>query len=117
MEDVPPSPQAGQVLRFEVAKELRVGNSIVIGPGAVVTGEILDAGKKKILGKTAKPTFRLVHANAVDGSKINLRASPSHGKPERSLEVPGRAAPKDLAAAAGSEYIAYTDGVQTVAVK
>jgi len=120
MEDVPNSPQAGRALRFEATKDFRVGNSVVVGQGAAVTGEIVDAGKKKLLGKGSKPTFRLVQATAVDGSKLNLRATPAHhgdGKVDRSLEVPGRASPKDLAAEAGTEYIAYTEGAQTVSVK
>jgi len=120
MEDVPNSPQAGQTLHFQATKDFRVGNIVVVAQGAAVTGEIIDAGKKKLLSKGPKPTFRLVQATAVDGSKLNLRATPAHhpdGKSDRSLDVPGHASPKEVAAAAGTEYIAYTEGAQTVSVK
>ena len=120
MDDVPNGPQAGQALRFQATRDFRVGNAVVVAQGAPVTGEIVDAGKKKLLSKGAKPTFRLVQATAVDGTRLSLRAMPSRrgdGKTDRSLEVPGRASPKDLAAEAGTEYIAYTEGAQTVSVK
>jgi hypothetical protein len=79
----------------------------------------VSAGKKSILGRTGKPTFRLTQADAVDGSKLKVRAVPgrrSHDKAERSIEPAGYRG-KELLAPAGSQYLAYVEGDQTVIVK
>jgi hypothetical protein len=116
MEDVPSNPAAGQVLHFETTKDFKIGNAVVISQGAAVTGAVMDPGKKKYLGKE-KPTYKLVQATAVDGSRITIRATPSRREDGRSFEVPGRQSPKDMAAVAGTEYIAYIEGAHTVSVK
>jgi serine/threonine protein kinase len=119
MEDVMPDAQPGQALRFQAAKDFLVGPALVIARGAAVTGQIVSAGKKKILGRTGKPAFRLMQADAVDGSKLKVRAVPgrrSDDKAERSIEPAGYRG-KELLAPAGSQYLAYVEGDQTVIVK
>ena len=83
-----------------------------------VTGEVLAAGKKGILGRSSKPMFRLIAVDAVDGTKLKVKSSPGRGpdKNERNIEPPGRRAKESLAPA-GTSYLAYFDGDQTVAVK
>ena len=83
----------------------------------VVTGEIL-AGKKGILGRAAKPMYRLTTVDAVDGTKLKIKATPGRtdDKNERSIEPPGHRGKENLAPA-GSNYLAYFDGDQTVTVK
>jgi serine/threonine protein kinase len=118
-EDVPAAAQSGQLLHFEVTKELRAGDTTVVAKGAAAVGAIVEPGKKKLLGKS-NATFRLIRVDAVDGTKLNLRATPARqhdGKIERTIEVSGHAPPKDFAAAAGTEFIAYTDGAQNVWVR
>ena len=91
-------------------------NTVVIAAGATVGGEVAGV-KRGILGRGAKPTFRLMSVTAVDGAKIKLRAvSGANDKPERVLEPPGRR-DKSVLAPAGSTYLAYIDGDQTVQVK
>jgi serine/threonine-protein kinase len=119
MEDVMPDAEPGQALRFQAAKDFLVGQALVIARGAAVTGQIVSAGKKNILGRTGKPTFRLVQADAVDGSKLKVRAVPGRrldDKAERSIEPAGYRG-KELLAPAGSQYLAYVEGDQTVIVK
>jgi hypothetical protein len=92
---------------------------VVIAKGAGVTGEVvLPTGKKNILRRGARPMFRLIAADAVDGTRLKVKSAPgtSSDKNERNIEPPGHRA-KDSLAPAGSTYLAYFDGDQTVAVK
>ena len=119
MEDVPNDPAAGLALRFQAAKDFQVDGVVVVAKGAAVTGEVvLPAGKKNILRRGAKPMFRLVAVEAVDGTKLKVKAAPgtSSDKNERNIEPPGHRG-KDSLAPAGSTYLAYFDGDQRVAVK
>ncbi len=116
MEDVPNDPAEGLALHFQAAKDYQVDGAVVIAKGAAVTGEVLMAGKKNILGRGGKPMFRLMAVDAVDGSKLKVKAAPgrSSDKNERNIEPPGHRG-KDSLAPAGSSYLAYFDGDQTVA--
>jgi Protein kinase domain len=119
--DIPIEAPEGFALHFATAEDFRAGGRTVIAQGAVVTGKIADAtGKKKFFRGPAKMTFSLMQLEAVDGTKLNVRATPakdSNGESRRGVEVAGRRARKDLAASAGDEFIAYVDGDQTVSVK
>jgi predicted Ser/Thr protein kinase len=119
LEDVPADAPQGLRLRFQVSHDLQIGDTVVVAKGAVVTGEIVAKSKKKFIIKSAKPTYRLLDVTAVDGSKLKVRATSGigGGKSEPQLEPHGHAPPKDLAAAAGDEFIAYFDGDQTVKVR
>jgi serine/threonine-protein kinase len=119
--DIPGDATEGQAIRFTVVDPIRGSNGIVIGKGAVVTGEIVDASKKKFLGiGGGKMQYRLTGVTAVDGHKLNIRATPSvpqDGFAKRSVENPNQKHTKEVAAFAGAEYIGYIDGDQTVQVK
>ena len=118
MEDVPNDPAEGLPLHFQAAKDYHVDGAVAIAKGAAVTGEVLAAGKKGLLGRAGKPMFRLIAVDAVDGTKLKVKSSPgrSSEKNERNIEPPGHRAKESLAPA-GSAYLAYFDGDQTVAVK
>jgi serine/threonine-protein kinase len=119
-EDVPVDAEEGRPLHFTVVDGLRVGDTLVIAKGASVTGSILEAaGKKKIFGMGGKMTFRLTQADAVDGKKLNVRAEPSKGKEgpaKRPIESGAKGKTKETAAAAGSLYVGYIEGDQSVSV-
>jgi serine/threonine protein kinase len=120
LEAVPLEVQPGQALRFQVNKDVRIGDAVVVAKGAEVTGEVVEAAKKKLLIRAVKPTFRLLEVTAVDGSKLKVRATPvrrGEYKTDRPIEpvVPWRA--KDVLAPAGSEFFAYFDGDQTVTAR
>jgi hypothetical protein len=121
--DVPSDAQDGQALRFTVADGLTVDNNLVIAKGAIVTGSVTgETGGKKILGigRGNKLTFRLLQADAVDGKKLNVRSMSgrrSEGPTVRPFETVKSSKTKGLAAAQGTEYIAYIDGEQTVSVR
>jgi serine/threonine-protein kinase len=116
LDDIPVDSPQGLGLRFRTRQDLEIDGAVVVAKGAIVTGEIVEKSKKKFLIHSVKPTYRLLDVTAVDGSKLKVRATPGKGggKSERQLEPRGHAPPKDLAAAAGDEFIAYFDGDQTV---
>ena len=119
--DVPADAPEGQPLQFVAAEDFRAGNAVVVvAKGAAVAGAIDESAKKKFLGMGGKMTFRLQQVEAVDGHKLNVRATASRrtdGPSHRPVETGSQKKSKDLAAAAGSGYIAYVDGDQTVSVR
>jgi serine/threonine protein kinase len=120
-EDVPTGVEQGAALRFTVADSVRVGGNVVIAKGATVSGMVArEAGKKKFLGLGgAKATFQLQQVDAVDGKKLNVRATsgrPSDGPATRPLDTGKGSKPKGVAAVEGTEYVGYIDGEQTVSV-
>jgi hypothetical protein len=108
----------GTALKFQTAKDIVVAGSVVIAKGAPVRAEVLEPGKKNILGRGGKPAFRLVDVLAVDGSKVQVKASPGRtgDKNEHNIEPAGHKG-KDSLAPKGTSYLGYFDGDQTVAVK
>ena len=120
-DDVTPEAQGGQQVVFTVRDGLKVGDTVVIGKGAKVTGSIMGEVGKKFLGMGSKKMmFRLLQAKAVDGGQLNVRAMAgkgSKGPPERPFDTGKGSKSKELIAPRGTEYIAYTDGEQTVSVR
>jgi hypothetical protein len=120
-EDIPQNAEEGRPLHFTVAKDVRVGDLVVIAKGAAVTGAITQAARKGKLGiGGGKMTMRLVVVDAVDGHKYRVRTQSvrsADGKSERPVETNVKPQNKDLAAAAGSEYLAYVDGDAIISVK
>jgi serine/threonine protein kinase len=118
-DDIPSDAQPGRPLRFTVASDVHVGDSVVLAKGAVVTGEIAGAGKKKFLGMGGKATFRLMNATAADGHPLQLRSTPKGGEGQgrRPVDAGSRKRGKDLLADAGTDYVAYVDGDQSVMIR
>ena len=119
MEDVPLDPEPGTVLHFQVSRDFTVSGMVAVAKGTPVNGEVVEGGKKGILGtgiRGGKPTFRVSRVDATDGSKLKITARPgrhSDGKDDRAIEPPGHRR-KDVLAPAGTEYLAYFDGDQYV---
>ena len=117
-EDVPADAEEGRILHFTVVDGLKVGDNVVVAKGAAVTGSVLEAARKKLIG--GKMTFRLLQVDAVDGKKLNVRAEPSRGKDgpaKRPIDSGAKGKTKEIAAAAGSQYVGYIEGDQTVSVR
>jgi serine/threonine-protein kinase len=114
--DVPADPDPGTPLKFTLKGAFNVNGTTVLAAGAPVIGEVAGV-KKGLLGRGAKPTYRLISVASVDGSKIALRAVPAKSdKMERVLEASGKH-DKSLTAPAGTEYVGYIDGAQTVTIR
>jgi len=117
--DVPADGSGGQTLSFTVLEDFKAGDTVVIPKGAKVSG--MGEVGKKILGIWGgKMNFRLKQADAVDGQKLNIRATARHdgkGRASRPFDNGKGSKSKELAAAKGTEYVGYTDGEQTVSVR
>lgn len=118
-DDVRADGSGGQNLSFTVKDDLKVGDNLIVAKGAKVSGTIVWG--KRILGMLGKKiNFRLMQADAVDGKKLNIRATFKHaGKSadSRPFDTGKGSKSKDLAAARGTEYVVYADGEQTVSVR
>jgi serine/threonine protein kinase len=117
-ENVPADAEEGRPLRFTVSEGLKIGDAVVVAKGAMVTGSIVEAKKGGFMGGN-KMTFQLALADAVDGKKLHVRAESAHGKNgpvKRPIDSGAKGKTKEIAAAAGSQYVAYIDGEQTVSV-
>ncbi len=119
--DIPADAADGQALRFVTADDFRAGDVVVIPKGSAVAGQIVGEAKKKLFGGN-KMMFRLTQVDAIDGHKLNIRATSARGSNGPALHAvdavvgtPKRS--KDVAASQGTEYIAYIEGDQSVSVK
>ncbi|MEO8099716.1 MAG: protein kinase [Acidobacteriota bacterium] len=113
--DIADDAKEGSQLRFTSTNDVKVGDSVVIAKGALVTGQI--AQEKGRFGK--KMTLRLLTVDGVDGKKYKLRAlsARNNKNPERPVDTGVKAKADKVAAAAGTEYIAYVDGDMKVTVR
>jgi serine/threonine protein kinase len=116
LEDIPGDAMQGSPVRFRVADDVRVEDTVVISKGAVATGVIVDAAKKRILGLGGKMTFRLKTVDAVDGQKVNIRSTQALRRDGTSKHAFDNGADKSrqIASSAGSNYTGYVDGAQTI---
>jgi hypothetical protein len=118
--DIPADAPEDTALRFTVSAAVHTNEGTVIAKGATVTGQIVEAAKKKFLGIGGKMQYRLLQVDAADGTKLNIRATPSKGQDgpsRRQVENPNQKHTKEAIAMADSQYIGYIDGDQTVSVK
>ena len=70
-----------------------------------------------MIGGKGKASFKLVNVDAVGGAKLAIRATPAHSdKADRPVDLQGSKS-KDVLARAGTEYMGYVDGDQTVTIK
>jgi hypothetical protein len=120
--DIPNDAAAGSQLRFTVKDDVRAeggAGPVVIARGAVVTGQIVQAARRRIIG-SSKATMKLLTVQAVDGKTYKVRALSARtgkGDPERSVETTLKPKSDDVAAPAGAEYIAYLDGDAQITVR
>src|SRR5579883_2732240 len=116
-EDIPNDAHEGLELTFRAAADVKAGEVVVIAKGAAVKGQIASGNGKKFLGMGGKMTFKLTSAESVDGQNISVRAVVARrtdGPAARAVETGRYAKPKELAAARGTDYVAYIDGDQTI---
>jgi hypothetical protein len=104
-------------LNFTVKDDYRAGDILVFSKGARVTGEVAEASKRRLIGGS-KMTLRLLTAETVHGQKVKVRAlaAARAGEAARPVDTGARQKPQNVEATAGTSYIAYIDGQQTLAV-
>jgi serine/threonine protein kinase len=117
---IPSDASLGLPLRFTVSEDFQSQGLVVLSRGALVYGEITETPKKKLFGIGAgKLSFTLSKAQAAGGALLNVRAIASprtDGANQRPVETPAKKESKNIAAAPGTEYMAYIDGSQNLAV-
>ena len=117
--DIPSDADVGRPLRFAASEDFTVGNNVVLPKGATVYGEISEAGRKKMFGiGGGRLSLKFTKAEVPGGKTLNVRAlavKKGDGATQRSVDT-GVRQPKDMAAAKGTEYIAYTDGEQALTI-
>lgn len=118
-EDIPAGAKKDDTVRFKVLSDVLVlGDKIAIAKGSIVTGTIVEEKKKGAFGIGGKSmTFKLLQVEAAD-RKLQVRAEPNKGA-DHSVDSSVGGKPKStdsVAAPAGTIYIAYIDGDQTVTV-
>jgi hypothetical protein len=100
----------GTVLQFAVVNDVTVGGERVIAKGATATGQILAVDKKKV-------TVRLLTVDALDGTKLNIRATAGNAADsKRTLETPGQKS-TTVILSSGTNTIGYLSGQQSVRLK
>jgi hypothetical protein len=115
-EDILNDAAEGHPVKLTVANDVRVNFSVAIPKGASAVGAIVDGAKKRFLGIGGNMTFRLDTVNAVNGQQVSIRATQAprrDGVSKRQVAAGARKS-KDLAAAAGTEYVGYVDGPNTL---
>jgi hypothetical protein len=101
---------AGTPLQFAVANDVTVGGERVIAKGATATGQILAVDKKKV-------TIRMLTVDALDGTKLNLRATAgAAGDSKRTMETPGQKS-TTVILSTGTSTIGYLSGQQSVRLR
>lgn len=67
--------RVGDIVTFEVARNVEVDGKVVISQGATATGQIASVEEKGMLGEPGKIMVSVQRANAVDGTEVPLRAT------------------------------------------
>lgn len=76
IEEVKPATKnVGDIVHFEVVGDVKVGRDVVIKAGAPAEGEVTICEKAEMLGRPEKIAFIARSAQAVDGSRVALRAT------------------------------------------
>lgn len=65
----------GQLVRFEVVRDVEVEGKTVIKAGAPAVGEVIRVASRKMIGREGELQITIRYATAVDGSQVPLRAS------------------------------------------
>lgn len=117
---------AGDLVRFEVIGDVKVGDVVTIARGATAVAHVVEAEPKKSMGRAGKLNFSLDYVKAADGSNVRLRAvSAKKGDDKKSAVIAGAVlvSPlflimrgKDVSIPRGTQIMAYVDGDREVAL-
>ncbi len=108
--EIPLEATAGMALQFRVTRDVVVGGETVIANGAIATGVIVSHDKKKA-------TIQLKTVDALDGTKLNIRATAGAGADsKRTIETPGQKS-KTAVVSPGASTVGYLSGQQAVRLR
>ena len=66
-------------VEFEVADEIRVGNTVVVAKGATAKGFVKEVKRSGMLGRKGKLDIAITEVNLVSGERISLRGNQAGG--------------------------------------
>jgi serine/threonine-protein kinase len=123
-EPIPVNADLGRPVRFTVLEDFHVQGVLIVPKGGVVEGQISETPSKKGLFGigNGKLNFSISKVESAGGQSIRVRVRPqgrADGQmQQRPVEISGKrgSKDKDIAAAVGTEYLAYVDGAQNVKV-
>lgn len=117
--DIEQTARPGDRVEFTVAQDVRTEDSVAVAKGAPAFGEIVTAEKKKLFGRGGKLVIRLEAVRAADGQNVRLRATRTirPGEDPDSPLLGSKVKRKDVLAAAGNRYSAWTDEEKTITLQ
>jgi magnesium-transporting ATPase (P-type) len=114
----------GDIIKFEVAEDIKADGIVLIRKGTAARGEVISAEKTGYVGKGGKIGITVTSTTAIDGQKVPLKGSLTRSGEEKtgtSVAVSALVCPlallmKGEAAQipAGSQISAYVDNNVTV---
>jgi hypothetical protein len=117
----------GDIIKLEVAEDVKVNKKVVIKRGTPAVAEVITAEKRGMMGKAGKIAISLRSTMAVDGQKIPLRGTLRREGAERvgaSVAVSALVCPLALLLKgegaeipAGSEVKGYVDNTMNIKVR
>jgi len=67
--------KAGEAISFRVVSPVRIGDFIVIEPGAIATGRVVKATRGAHFGRAGRLVWNLESVTAVDGTKVPIQSA------------------------------------------
>jgi len=65
---------AGEAITFRVVNPVKIGDAIVIEPGAIATGRVTQAKRGAHFGRAGRLVWHLENVLAVDGTKVPIKS-------------------------------------------
>jgi hypothetical protein len=117
----------GSLITFQVVSDITVDGKVVIKAGTIARGTVTEARRNGLVGKGGRLNITVDSTTAIDGQKINLRASHAsdgQGSVGASIAVGVIFTPlaflfkgNNAVIKAGTQITAYIDGETHVAMK
>lgn len=114
----------GDIIKFEVAEDLKSEGIVVIRKGTAARGEVISAEKTGYVGKAGKIAITVTSTTSIDGQKVPLKGSltrEGEGKTGTSVAVSAFICPlallmkgENAQIPAGSQVSTYVDNNVTV---
>jgi hypothetical protein len=67
--------KAGEAISFRVVNPVKIGDAIVIAPGAIATGRVVKASRGAHFGKAGRLAWTMETVTAVDGSRVPIQSA------------------------------------------
>ncbi|MBM3814515.1 MAG: serine/threonine protein kinase [Acidimicrobiia bacterium] len=112
--DVALNIEEGSPMTFTVARDVKIGDLLVIARGAKAKAIVAEGARKRILRDT-KPKMLMESVIAVDGKQVRLREQTGKRNDRKPMDIEpadknARSKDKAIVAPKGVQYVGYIDG-------